>query len=154
MEQRWRDFRAKNHQKFLQDTVNSIRELFPAAPIFTHQIAVLDEESFIFNYRRQDLASPQWTAFVDGANPGFTVYTYSGDQDGKKERFVSEVRSKLGGRTWGFLEFNTAQAFPGTKQELAAFTQRFLNKAKTMASPTASNDSLRSKARPPKRSVL
>lgn len=125
----WFEFRAKNHQKFLQDTVNGIRDFFPDQPIFTHQIAVLDEENPLQKYRNQDLASPQWAAFVDNAFPGFTVYTYAGDQYGTKKKFIEEVSLKAKSQPWGFLEFNTARAFSGSKQDLARFTLEFLKYA-------------------------
>jgi len=129
LEIKWRDFRAKNHQIFIQDTVDVIREYFSTIPIYTHQMAVLDEESFLANYKNQDLGSPQVTAFVERANPGFTVYTYAGDQNNKKKRFVDEVQSKIGAQPWGFLEFNTAAAFSGNKEALANFTEQFLRMA-------------------------
>jgi hypothetical protein len=126
IEKKWHEFRSKNHQIFIQDTVQTIRESFTDQPIYTHQIAVLDEEAFHQEYRRQDLASPQWAAIVEQALPGFTVYTYSGDQYGTKKKFIEQVRKKVGSQPWGFLEFNTARAFNGTKRELALFTYEFL----------------------------
>lgn len=129
LEQKWFEFRSKNHQTFVQDTVFTIRKFFPDTPVFTHQIAILDEENPLQKYRKQDLASPQWTAFVDKAFAGFTVYTYAGDKHDSKKRFVEQVHSKAGQKPWGFLEFNTARAFTGSKKELTQFTKNFLKHA-------------------------
>ncbi len=123
---KWIEFRAKNHLQFVQDTVNSIRRQFPDRPIFTHQISVLDGELINTSYKNQDLASPQWTGFAKGANAGFTVYTYAGDQYGTQRKFLDEVGAKTGGKAWGFMEFNTARAFPGSPKELTRFTKDFI----------------------------
>lgn len=123
----WYNFRSKNHLKFVQDSVDTIRYSFPNQPIFTHQISVLDEEGPIRKHKNQDLASPQWTAFAKNAYPGFTVYTYAGDKYKTQQKFVNQVSEKLSGQTWGFLEFNTARAFNGSKSELAKFTMSFID---------------------------
>lgn len=123
---KWFEFRAKNHLRFVQDTVDSIRRQFPGRSIFTHQLSVLDGKLINTSYKNQDMASPQWTGFAKGANPGFTVYTYAGDRYGTKRKFLSEVCAKNDGRVWGLLEFNTARAFPGSQKELAKFTRDFI----------------------------
>jgi hypothetical protein len=129
VDRKWFDFRSNNHLHFVQDIVDSIRSEFIDRPIFTHQISNLDEELINQSYKNQDLASPQWTAFAKNANPGFTVYTYAGDQYRSKKKFLEEVGAKTGGKSWGLLEFNTAEAFHGSKKELAAFTKSFIEDA-------------------------
>ncbi|HEY0796380.1 MAG TPA: hypothetical protein VGD64_11420 [Acidisarcina sp.] len=123
---KWFEFRAKNHLQFVQDTVDSIRRQFPERLIFTHQISVLDGELINRSYKDQDLASPQWTGFARGANAGFTVYTYGGDRYRTQRRFIDEVSAKSDGKAWGLLEFNTARAFPGSREELDTFTKDFI----------------------------
>jgi len=126
MDLKWFEFRSKSHLQFVQDTVDSIRRQFPNRSIFTHQISVLDGELINKSYKNQDLGSPQWTGFAKNANPGFTVYTYAGDQYGTSRRFLDQVSTKADGKAWGLLEFNTARAFPGSKKELTGFTKNFI----------------------------
>jgi hypothetical protein len=123
---KWFKFRSKNHLQFVQDDIDAVRRNFPNRPIFTHQVSILDGE-FINKYdKNQDLASPQWTGFAKNANPGFTVYTYAGDQYGTTRKFLDEVSAKANGKPWGLLEFNTARAFPGSKKQLTGFTKNFI----------------------------
>ncbi|MGO9451205.1 MAG: hypothetical protein ACLQDV_09220 [Candidatus Binataceae bacterium] len=89
-DRRWFRFRADAHRAFVQSTANAIHAVFPDRPIFTHQIVTLDGQ-YLFPYRSYDWASPQETAFVDGANPGFTFYIYNRD-DAYFRTLVSQFR--------------------------------------------------------------
>ncbi len=116
----WFQFRADNHKKFVQDTVDTIRSRFPDKKIYTHQIAELDN---VFQNHRQkfDFASPQMTSFVEKAIPGFTSYIYDGRIDDFK-KIVDQISLKS--NHWALMEFNTGKGWKKSKDSLAAFTEK------------------------------
>ena len=127
LEREWFQFRAKNHRRFVQASVNQLRKDFPRHLIYTHQIPTLDSE-IIDRASGHDFASPQSTAFVDGAFAGFTVYIYGG----RESRFIKvleEISKKAENNPWGFLEFNPGKNWKGSKENLAEFTHRILSLA-------------------------
>jgi hypothetical protein len=91
-ERHWFDFRAEAHRQFVSDTVSAIRKRFPSTVIYTHQLGTLDEK-LILDYRRQDFASPQRTAFVNGSIPGVTANVYGG-RDADFPELVSQISEK------------------------------------------------------------
>lgn len=121
----WLKFRAEMHRQYVADTVSIIRKLFPQRPIWTHQIPVLDEEKRGI-FRNRDFASPQSTAFVPDAFPGFTFYIY-GKRDKKFKKLVRQISVKTKGDRWGMLEFNPGKSWTGSREELREYTFKILN---------------------------
>jgi hypothetical protein len=119
-ERHWFDFRAEAHRKFVSDTVSAIRKRFPSKVIYTHQLGTLDE-NLILNYRRQDFASPQRTAFVNGSIPGVTANVYEGRDEDFRE-LVSQVSEKADGHGWALAEFNPGKNWSGSRIELSQFS--------------------------------
>lgn len=119
-ERRWYDFRVEAHRQFVSDTTSAIRKRFPSRPIFTHQLGTLDE-NLIENFRRQDFASPQETAFVNGAYPGVTAYIYGG-RDSEFRELVSQLSEKVDGRPWALAEFNPGKDWHGNRAELSRYS--------------------------------
>jgi len=119
-ERHWFDFRADAHRQFVSDTVFAIRRRFPSTVIYTHQLGTLDEK-LVLDYRRQDFASPQRTAFVDGSIPGVTANVYFG-RDADFRELVSQISEKAGGRGWALAEFNPGKNWPGSRVELSLFS--------------------------------
>jgi hypothetical protein len=119
-ERQWYDFRVETHRQFVEDTVSAIRKRFPSTTIYTHQLGMLDKK-LILNYRRQDFASPQETAFVNGAIPGITANVYGG-QDADFRELVSQFSEKAGGRGWALAEFNPGKDWHGSRAELSQFS--------------------------------
>ena len=118
-ERRWYDFRVEAHRQFVADTVSAIRKRFPRRPIFTKQLGTLDEK-LILDFRRQDWASPQQTAFVKGALPGVTANVYGG-RDADFRELVSQLSDKAGDKGWA-LEFNPGNDWHGSRAELSLFS--------------------------------
>jgi hypothetical protein len=75
----------------------------------------------IENFRKQDWASPQETAFVNGATPGVTAYIYGG-RDAEFKELVSQLSEKAGGKGWGLAEFNPGKDWHGSRAELSHFS--------------------------------
>ncbi len=123
-ERRWYDFRVEAHRQFVSDTTSTIRKHFPSKPIFTHQLGTLDGKP-IENFRRQDFASPQETAFVKGATPGVTAYIYEG-RDSDFRQLVSQLNGKVGGQGWALAEFNSGKDWHGTRAELSRYSFELL----------------------------
>ena len=123
-ERHWFDFRAEAHRKFVSDTVSAIRKRFPSTVIYTHQLGTLDEK-LILDYRRQDFASPQRTAFVNGSIPGVTANVYEG-RDAEFRELVSQVSEKADGHGWALAEFNPGKNWPGSRVELYQFSFNLL----------------------------
>ena len=121
----WFEFRSEMHGQYVADTVSIIRKTFPERPIWTHQIPVLDEEKR-GRYRNRDFASPQTTAFVPDAFPGFTFYIY-GKRDKKFKKLVKKVSLKAKEGPWGMLEFNPGKSWTGSREELKEYTFQVLN---------------------------
>jgi hypothetical protein len=119
-ERRWFDFRAEAHRQFVADAVSLIRKRFPSTIIYTHQLGTLDE-MLVLDYRRQDFASPQRTAFVNGSIPGVTANVYEG-RDTDFRELVSQVSEKADGRGWALAEFNPGKNWPGSRVELSQFS--------------------------------
>jgi hypothetical protein len=119
-ERRWYDFRVEAHRQFVLDTASTIRRRFPSTPVFTHQLGTLDGKP-IENFRKQDWASPQETAFVNGANPGVTAYIYGG-RDSEFRELVAQVSEKAGGNGWALAEFNPGKDWHGSRAELSQFS--------------------------------
>jgi hypothetical protein len=119
-ERHWYDFRVEAHRQFVADTVSAIRKRFPMTPIFTHQLGTVDGK-VIENFRRQDWASPQETAFVNGANPGVTAYIYGGRESEFRE-LVSQMSEKADGQGWALAEFNPGVDWHGNRAELSQFS--------------------------------
>jgi hypothetical protein len=103
-ERHWFDFRAEAHRQFVSDAVSAIRKRFSSTVIYTHQLGTLDEQ-LILDYRKQDFASPQRSAFVNGAIPGVTANVYFG-RDADFRELVSQISEKAGGHGWALAEFN------------------------------------------------
>ena len=120
----WFKFRADMHRKYIADTVAIIRKSFPQRPIWTHQIPVLDEIKR-GGFRNRDFASPQSTALVPGAFPGFTLYIY-GKRDKKFKKLVKQISAKTKGNQWGMLEFNPGKSWLGSKEDLREYTFNIL----------------------------
>jgi hypothetical protein len=119
-ERRWFDFRVAAHRQFVADTVSALRKRFPRTPIFTHQLGTL-EGKLIENFRRQDWASPQETAFVKGAAPGVTSYLYEG-RDAEFRELVAQLSEKAGGMGWALAEFNPGKDWHRSRAELSQFS--------------------------------
>jgi hypothetical protein len=119
-ERHWFDFRAEAHRKFVLDTVSAIRKRFPSTVIYTHQLGMLDEK-LILDYRRQDFASPQRTAFVNGSIPGVTANVYDG-RDADFRKLVCQVSEKADGKGWALAEFNPGKDWHGSRAELSQFS--------------------------------
>jgi hypothetical protein len=119
-ERHWYDFRVEAHRQFVADTVSAIRKRFPMTPIFTHQLGTVDGK-VIENFRRQDWASPQETAFVNGANPGVTASIYGGRESEFRE-LVSQMSEKADGQGWALAEFNPGVDWHGNRAELSQFS--------------------------------
>lgn len=119
-ERHWFDFRAQAHRQFVADDVSVIRKRFPLTVIYTHQLGTLDEK-LILDYRRQDFASPQRTAFVNGSIPGVTANIYGG-RDVEFRELVSQISEKAGGHGWALAEFNPGKNWPGSRVELSQFS--------------------------------
>jgi hypothetical protein len=119
-ERHWFDFRAEAHRQFVSDTVSLIRKRFPSTIIYTHQLGTLDQE-LIHDYRKQDFASPQRTAFVNDSIPGVTANVYFG-RDADFRELVSQISEKAGGRGWALAEFNPGKNWPGSRVELSKFS--------------------------------
>lgn len=119
-ERHWFDFRAEVHRQFVSDSVSLIRKRFPSTIIYTHQFGTLDQK-LIHDYRKQDFASPQWTAFVKGSIPGVTANVYFG-RDADFRELVSQISEKAEGRGWALAEFNPGKNWPGSRVELSRFS--------------------------------
>jgi hypothetical protein len=119
-ERHWYDFRVEAHRQFVADTSSAIRKRFPSAPIYTHQLGMVDGK-LIENFRKQDWASPQETAFVNGATPGVTAYIYGG-RDAEFKELVSQLSEKADGKGWGLAEFNPGKDWHGSRAELNHFS--------------------------------
>jgi hypothetical protein len=119
-ERHWYDFRVEAHRQFVSDTTSAIRKRFPSTPVFTHQLGTLDGKK-IEPFRRQDWASPQQTAFVNGATPGVTAYTYGG-RDSEFRELVSQSSEKAGGQGGAVAEFNPGKDWHGSRAELSQFS--------------------------------
>jgi hypothetical protein len=119
-ERHWFDFRAEAHRQFVSDTVSLIRKRFPSTVIYTHQLGTLDQK-LIHDYRKQDFASPQRTAFVNGSIPGVTANVYFG-RDADFRELVSQISEKAAGRGWALAEFNPGKNWPGSRVELSQFS--------------------------------
>lgn len=119
-ERHWFDFRAEAHRQFVSDAVSVIRKRFPLTVIYTHQLGMLDEK-LILDYRRQDFASPQRTAFVNGSIPGVTANVYFG-RDADFRELVSQISEKAGDHGWALAEFNPGKNWPGSRAELSQFS--------------------------------
>jgi hypothetical protein len=130
-DRRWFRFRAAEHRAFVQSTVNAIRAVFPARAIFTHQIVILDGQ-YLFPYRSYDWASPQETAFVDGANPGFTFYIHDRD-DAYFKTLVAQfaAKARMEHRPWGIMEFHPGKTRNGSRAELRDYTNEILTYLQT-----------------------
>jgi hypothetical protein len=102
------------------DTTSTIRKRFPSTLIFTHQLGTLDE-NLIENFRRHDFASPQKTAFVNGATPGVTAYIYGG-RDSDFRKLVSQISEKADGKGWGLAEFNPGKDWHGDRVGLSQYS--------------------------------
>jgi hypothetical protein len=120
----WYDFRVEAHRQFVSDTTSAIRKRFPRTPIFTHQLGTVDGK-IIENFRRQDWASPQESAFVNGAIPGVTAYIYGG-RDSEFRELVSQLSEKVGGKGWALAEFNPGKDWHGSRAELSRFSFELL----------------------------
>jgi hypothetical protein len=79
------------------------------------------DEKLILDYRRQDFASPQRTAFVKGAMPGLTAGIYGG-RDAEFRELVSQLSEKADGKGWGLAEFNPGKDWHGSRAELNKFS--------------------------------
>jgi hypothetical protein len=123
-ERHWYDFRVESHRQFVSDTVSTIRKRFPSTPIFTHQLGTLDGK-LIESFRKQDWASPQETAFVNGAIPGVTAYVYGG-RDSEFRELVSQLSEKADGQGWALAEFNPGNDWHGSRAELSQFSFELL----------------------------
>jgi hypothetical protein len=121
-DRRWFRYRADAHRAFVQSTVSAIRAAFPSQQIFTHQIVTANSE-YLFPYRSYDWASPQQTAFVDGADAGFTFYIHN-RQDAYFKTIVSQFSSKAkaANKRWGIMEFHPGKTWNGTREELRDYT--------------------------------
>jgi hypothetical protein len=119
-ERHWFDFRAEAHRQFVSDDVSAIRQRFPSTVIYTHQLGTLDAK-LILDYRRQDFASPQRTAFVRGSIPGITANVYFG-RDAEFRELVSQISAKAGDRGWALAEFNPGKNWPGGRTQLSQFS--------------------------------
>lgn len=125
---RWFEFRASAHKQYVSDTVQTIRKYFPAIPIYTHQLGMLDGR-YLQDYRAADYASPQETAFVEGAFPGITTGIY-GKRDKDFKTLISEFSAKSVAGNWGLPEFNPGKDWTGSRAELAEYSYqmfRFLS---------------------------
>jgi hypothetical protein len=125
-DRRWFRFRAAAHRAFVQSSVDAIRAVFPDRQIFTHQFETLDGE-YLYPYRAYDFGSPQETAFVTGANSGFTFYIHNGD-DKRFKAMVSQyaAKAKAAGRLWGIMEFHPGKTWNGSKAALRDYTRDIL----------------------------
>ena len=123
-DRRWFRFRARVHRAFVQSSVNTIRATFPSREIFTHQLVTLDGE-YLFPYKAHDWASPQETAFVNGADPAFTFYIHQG-QDKYFKALVTQFssRAKAANRAWGIMEFHPGKTWSGTTRRAAGLYPR------------------------------
>lgn len=119
-ERHWYDFRVEAHRQFVSDTTSATRMRFPSTPIYTHQLGMVDGK-LIENFRKQDWASPQETAFVNGATPGVTAYIYGG-RDAEFKELVLQLSEKAGGKGWGLAEFNPGKDWHGSRAELSHFS--------------------------------
>ena len=119
-ERHWYDFRVEAHRQFVSDTTSATRMRFPSTPIYTHQLGMVDGK-LIENFRKQDWASPQETAFVNGATPGVTAYIYGG-RDAEFKELVLQLSEKARGKGWGLAEFNPGKDWHGSRAELSHFS--------------------------------
>jgi hypothetical protein len=122
-ERHWYEFRVEAHRQFVSDTVSTIRKYFPSTTIFTHQLGVLDGK-ILADHRRHDFASPQETAFVEGAFPGVTAYVH-GKRDGDFRSLVSQISAKAPDG-WALPEFNPGKNWSRSKMELTDYSYSLL----------------------------
>ncbi len=118
--QNWFHFRAENHTKFVQQTVDVIRKQFPDKKIYTHQIAENDDV-YLHHHQKFDFGSPHSTAILATATPGFTSYIYNGKVD-EFQKIVSQIASKT--NRWALMEFNTGKNWKESKSSLITFTEK------------------------------
>ena len=119
-ERHWFDFRADAHRQFVADSVSVVRKRFPSTVIYTHQLGTLDEK-LIVDYRKQDFASPQRSAFVNGSMPGVTANVYGG-RDADIRELASQMSEKTGAQGWALAEFNPGKNWRGSRVELSQFS--------------------------------
>lgn len=119
----WRDYRAMQHKAFIQVTVDEIRRHFPTQTIYTHQYPVSNQA--ILTGGGIDMGSPLWSAIVDNAYPGYTIYAFGGRWTNEL-LLMTEISQQVPNSPWGATEFNPARGWSASAGSKAKATKEFL----------------------------